>query len=71
MTDQRLVTVETRRCIVCGKTGEVTVSLAGLRAWEAGAFIQDAFPTLTPGEREQILNGTHDACFESMFPEEH
>jgi len=33
-------------------------------------YIQDAFPYLSTGEREQIMTGTHPECWEKMFPEE-
>ncbi len=29
----------------------------GLRRWRLGAFIQDALPTLTPGQREFLKTG--------------
>jgi hypothetical protein len=32
--------------------------------------VQDAFPYLSAGEREQIMTGTHPECWEKMFPEE-
>jgi hypothetical protein len=33
-------------------------------------LIQDALPELTPGERELILTGSHEACFNTFFPDE-
>ncbi|MFY3742238.1 MAG: hypothetical protein HMLIMOIP_002702 [Candidatus Nitrosomirales archaeon] len=38
--------------------------------WHYGMFIQDAFPELTPGERELIQTGTHSECFDAMFDED-
>jgi hypothetical protein len=33
-------------------------------------FIQNALPELTPGQREQMLSGSHEACFDKAFPPE-
>jgi len=62
--------VETPTCIFCGKGGWVTVPIAGYNAWRDGAFIQNALPQLTPGQREQLINGTHDECFNKNIPED-
>ena len=36
-------------------------------AWEKGALIQDAFPNLTPDEREFIKTGITPDDWDSMF----
>lgn len=33
-------------------------------------FIQDVFPQMSPGDREMILTGSHEACFDEAFPDE-
>lgn len=33
-------------------------------------LIQSAFSDLTPGEREGLMNGSHEWCFDEAFPEE-
>lgn len=66
-TGANLITLETRRCMSCHETGTVTVDKTQLEAYNAGAFIQDAFPDLSPGEREQLLTGTHSECWDKMF----
>ena len=45
-----------------------------LGVWEIGVvkraqgeYIQDAFPTLTPGEREQLITGIHSECWDKEF----
>jgi hypothetical protein len=35
-----------------------------------GAKVQDAFPTLSPALREQIITGTHPACWDEIFGDE-
>ena len=59
-----------RVCPLCGKDSDVEVPAQGLWDWEHGAFVQVAFPGLTPGEREVILNGSHEECFAKAFAEE-
>jgi hypothetical protein len=56
--------------MVCKRTSVLQVPTEGLAAYNAGALIQDAFPTLTVDEREMLMTGTHPDCWDSMFPEE-
>lgn len=35
-----------------------------------GALIQDAFPYLSPGDRQQLMSGHCDPCYEELFSEE-
>lgn len=39
----------------------------GLRQYENGKMIQDAFPFLTAGEREFLMSGLYPEEFEKMF----
>ena len=39
----------------------------GKKAYEQGAFVQDAFPNLNIDEREQIISGTHPQCWDELF----
>ena len=63
----RHMTITTRRCIGCGKSHTVEVSEEGYFKWKAGAFVQDAFPELTPDEREMLISGTCKPCWEELF----
>ena len=38
--------------------------------WQEGELIQVALPTLTEGERELLISGTCDTCWDRMFPPE-
>lgn len=67
--DEEKVTVTTLPCMCCGEAGFVKVLPSELAAYRAGALIQNAMPSLSAGEREQIINGTHDACFEQLSAE--
>jgi hypothetical protein len=62
-----IVTIETKRCTHCGELGELQVSSDGLSLRNAGALMQDAFPELSAPLREQLISGTHPACWERMF----
>lgn len=63
-----MVTVTTKRCMFCGQGGEVVADEVGLARWQAGELIQVALPALSPSDREQLLTGTHSACWDAMFP---
>jgi len=66
-----------RPCIICGKLAVIqfeddlngTISQA-IWDWdmEGKGLLQD-IPVLTPAQREVLLSGIHDACFEAMADE--
>lgn len=58
-------------CKVCGVKFNATVEKEDLDNRKNGLHVQNAFPYLTPGERELFFM-THicDACWEDMFKEE-
>lgn len=58
------------KCVHCGQLYTILLSKAGIEARQNGAFVQDAFPELTAGERELLISGTCDACWERFFPSE-
>ena len=60
-------------CPFCGKKHKLVFNGAkadeykkGRTAYEAGYRIQDAFPTFTASEREFILTGICDSCWDNM-----
>ena len=61
-------------CNSCGKKYEVTVNLQDFVDWEKGVgpkrFAQNAFPYLSPSERELLISHTCSKCFDEMFGEE-
>lgn len=59
-----------RTCILCGNPSEVDVPAQGLWDWEHGTSVQKAFPGLSAAEREMVLNGSHDDCFNEAFKED-
>lgn len=65
------IDVFTDPCMLCGHTGIVkNVPKAGYALWEAGEFIQVALPMLSADDREQLMTGTHPACWDAMMPAE-
>lgn len=67
----RLISVTTGKCMFCGKYGIVeNVPADGFNLWQDGLFIQDALPMLSADDREQLMTGTHGACFDAAFPDE-
>jgi hypothetical protein len=63
------VPVETK-CPVCKKTEHIYVNQTDFVAWQEGKFAQDAFPYLTPAQREQLISGTCAPCWDKLFPPE-
>ena len=74
-TTTETITVSTKRCYHCGEEGTLTMpreeGLRGVEAYIAGEYAQDAFPFLSPEDREQIISGTHPKCWEEMFADCH
>jgi len=52
--------------MVCGVSDSVIVPSAGFFNWKNGAFVQDAFPELSADDREMLMTGTHNLCWEKM-----
>ena len=48
-------------------TMDINVTEEQLRAWEAGALIQNAMPHLTDDEREFIMTGITPGEWDAMF----
>jgi hypothetical protein len=67
-------TVRCNRCMWCGQPSILEVpddvadkAAAYLLNRRGFGMIQDEFPTLNAGQREQLMTGTHPACFDDMF----
>ena len=64
------VTILEIPCPFCGKISKLKVSTKvwrdGLNAYKNGALIQNAWPTLSPSDRELILTGICDECWNKM-----
>lgn len=62
-----MVDVLTPPCMMCSLGGVVTVPAPALDAYRAGALAQQAFPMLSADEREQLISGTHAACWDALM----
>lgn len=56
-------------CVNCGLPVEIEADAQDYRDWQNGKLAQDAFPYLTPGEREMFISRICDTCWDSMFGE--
>ena len=63
------VEIQSRPCIMCGKTSFISVDADGYRMWQAGALIQVALPHVSAAEREMLITGTHPECWNIMSEE--
>lgn len=69
MKDRQLVTIEFR-CPVCGKIHYLEdVDYEALEAWQNGELIQNAFPDMSPADREKFLTGYCEDCQNRIFAE--
>ena len=61
------ITITCQRCLV--EQPMIEIDHWNLVRWRDGYKIQDAMPDLTPGQRELIISGTCEKCFDEMFKE--
>ena len=55
-------------CVHCGLDHSLLVNPDDLISWQAGkGYIQDLLGYLSAGERELLISGTCDNCFQTMF----
>lgn len=60
----------TGACPYCGQHGSVRVTLDDQARRAAGELVQHAFPEMPAALREQIISGTHPACFDALFDDD-
>ncbi len=60
----------TKKCPSCGRDHTMAFDrdeyYSGMAAHERGALIQDAFPNFTPSQREMLMTGICDKCWNNM-----
>ena len=66
--------VDTGLCPYCKQESWIKISdenaarfQSDVQNWHKGALVQEAFPYLNAGEREQLKTGIHDKCFDAIF----
>lgn len=58
------------QCRNCGVTYSLLYSREDMVDWLSGSlFIQDAMPYLSAGERELLISGICEKCFDEIFVE--
>jgi hypothetical protein len=58
-------------CNTCGMDQEpILIAHRQLKSWVNGIHIQDAMSQLSPAERELLISGTCDGCFNKLFGSE-
>jgi uncharacterized Zn finger protein (UPF0148 family) len=60
----------TNVCPFCGKEHNVEVSESAFYEWQSGALIQNAMPTLSATEREQLISHICPTCQDKLFGED-
>ena len=54
-------------CIKCKERQHLYVGTEDLTNWERGELVQNAMPYLTAGEREILISGVCETCFDKMY----
>ena len=54
-------------CRLCQEVTDLTVNVEGFVNWQAGELIQKALPELSADQRELLISGTCDKCWNEMF----
>lgn len=54
-------------CHFCKAPQSVTVNKTDLDKFRDGRFAQDCFPDLSPSQREFLISGICDKCWDDMF----
>lgn len=57
----------TKKCIECGKEFTLEVNQNDYDDWKSGKLAQMAFPYLKAGERELLISGLCEDCFNKLF----
>ena len=69
MSSQETVIVH-RVCPLCGQDNGVSVPTDVMERYRAGDNVQDAWPDGTPGDREVLISGAHERCYDAAFETE-
>jgi len=56
-------------CPNCQKTKMLLVDPSGYQSWKGGELIQSAMPELSAADRESLISGVCDPCWDILFPE--
>ena len=54
-------------CPICGHANEIEVNEEDYFDWCDGKLAQDAFPYLSPSEREKLISGICPKCWDKFY----
>lgn len=54
-------------CIYCGKSEAMSLDVEPFSRYQRGLPVQQAFPEMSPAERETLRTGIHGRCWNEMF----
>lgn len=57
-------------CPMCGEYHMLTVDLEQYLNYQSGELVQDAFPHMSPTDRERFISGLCPDCQKKIFVEE-
>lgn len=69
MAENMLVEVITKPCIECGNRTTMFLDLDKYNSWINGKHIQDVWPEKSVSERELLMTGIHEGCWNKIFGE--
>lgn len=61
------IEITTISCIACDEESTVEVPQEEYDKWENGTYVQDVFKSLTDNERELLVSGIHERCWEYIL----
>lgn len=70
MSSQPTAIYRTPSCFVCGRVSLIELPAATEAALSAGAPAQALLPEMPRPDREQLVFGTHPACWAARFGED-
>jgi hypothetical protein len=59
-----------KKCKFCKVVHNLEVTKAGYEQYEKGADIYQAFPKMTPDDRELLISGMCGPCFDELFADD-
>jgi hypothetical protein len=57
-------------CPCCGTLNHIHALQSEFDAWQAGALVQDAFPTMSATDRESLISGLCPDCQATFFADD-
>lgn len=67
ITDTAVI-IESKPCPLCNQRSKIMLPYQGWSAWFLdGKLIHEALPDLSPGEREALMTGLCEPCWDSTF----